>query len=188
MPHPTPKPKLCKCLAKVQNGSLAIELLAPIPGGFVHTCAFKSWKALLAQAKADKIVIKPTSSVDTYRDGVIQEKAFYQRYEKVDATDPRLKSPKAITRKYDNAIWLLKPGVAPCSTPRNSNHGLGIAIDVANASGKIFDWMVANANKYGWYLQTGDPKKPGFEPWHWQYTLGKVWEPAAATPSPTPGI
>jgi len=81
---------------------------------------------------------------------------------------------------------LLKPGQAPCSTPRNSNHGLGIAIDVANASGKIFDWMIANASTYGWYLQTGDPKKPGFESWHWQYTLGKVWTDPNETAAPPP--
>jgi hypothetical protein len=184
MPYPTPAPKLCKCLKNVRNGSLPPELLAPIPGGFVHTCAFKSWKALLAHAKRDKIVIKPTSSVDTYRPGDIQERAFFARYEKVKADDPRLKDPKAITRKYEDAIWLLKPGNAPCSTPRNSNHGLGIAIDVANASGKIFDWMVANASTYGWYLQTGDPKKPGFESWHWQYTLGKVWTDPNETAAP----
>jgi len=186
--YPTPAPKLCKCLKDVRNGSLPEELLAPIPGGKIHTCAVASWKALLAQAKTDKIVIKPTSTVDTYRDGVTQERAFYARYEKVPATDPRLKSPKAITRKYEGAIWLLKPGVAPSATPRNSNHGLGIAIDVANCSGKIFAWMLANAPKYGWYLQTGDPKKPGFESWHWQYTLGKVWKPAAVTPSATPSL
>ena len=66
MPYPTPAPKLCKCLKTVRNGSLPPELLAPIPGGFVHTCAFKSWKALLAHAKRDKIVIKPTSSVDDH--------------------------------------------------------------------------------------------------------------------------
>ena len=44
--------------------------------------------------------------------------------------------------------------------------------------------MVANASTYGWYLQTGDPKKPGFESWHWQYTLGKVWTDPNETAAP----
>ena len=166
--YPTPKPKICKCLTGVRNGSLPPELLAPIPGGFVHTCAFKSWKALLAQAKRDKIVIKPTSSVDTYRPGDIQERAFYARYEKVKADDPRLKSPKAITRKYEDAIWLLKPGVAPCSTPRNSNHGLGLAVDVANASGKVLAWLLENEQRFGFSHEVVD--MPGAEPWHLRWT------------------
>lgn len=95
MPYPTPAPKLCKCLKTVRNGSLPPELLAPIPGGFVHTCAFKSWKALLAHAKRDKIVIKPTSSVDTYRPGDIQERVLFCALRESQSRRPSAQRPES---------------------------------------------------------------------------------------------
>ncbi len=49
-----------------------------------------------------------------------------------------------------------------------------IAEDFANCSGKTFNWLIKNANRFGWYIGTGDPSKPGFESWHWEYVLGNV--------------
>ena len=56
----------------------------------------------------------------------------------------------------------------PNSTPR-----VTIAISV-----------LKNANRFGWYIGTGDPSKPGFESWHWEYVLGNVWAPPAETVTP----
>lgn len=54
------------------------------------------------------------------------------------------------------------------AAPGSSNHNLGIAIDVANANGKILEWLRANADDYGftWELQE--------EPWHIRYVCGDV--------------
>jgi peptidoglycan hydrolase-like protein with peptidoglycan-binding domain len=38
--------------------------------------------------------------------------------------------------------------------------------------GACFEWMCANAPKYGFYLQTGDRNSKNWEAWHWQYCLG----------------
>ena len=65
------------------------------------------------------------------------------------------------------------------AAPGTSNHNLGIAIDVANANGKILEWLLANADDYGftWELQE--------EPWHIRYVCGdaipakvKAWKEA----------
>jgi LAS superfamily LD-carboxypeptidase LdcB len=67
--------------------------------------------------------------------------------------------------------------MAPLAVPGTSNHNLGIAVDIANASGKRLEWMLANAHKYGfsWELQS--------EPWHIRYVAGddipeavKIWK------------
>jgi peptidoglycan hydrolase-like protein with peptidoglycan-binding domain len=38
--------------------------------------------------------------------------------------------------------------------------------------GKCFEWMCANAPKYGFYLQGNNAASKEFEAWHWQYALG----------------
>ena len=53
-----------------------------------------------------------------------------------------------VTRTFEGKTWYLKKGKA------------------------CFDWMCANAPKYGFYLQGSDPKSKEFEAWHWQYCLG----------------
>lgn len=64
-------------------------------------------------------------------------------------------------------------GVA-AATPGGSKHGWGQAIDCSgfgNGPGnKYFDWMEANAKKYGWVNPAWAKKSgAGYEPWHWEY-------------------
>ena len=66
-------------------------------------------------------------------------------------------------------------GVA-AAKPGTSQHGWGLAIDCSGLGDKgspKFDWMDANAPKYGW-VNPGWAKKggAGHEPWHWEY-VGK---------------
>ena len=61
--------------------------------------------------------------------------------------------------------------------PGTSNHGWGLAIDLAsninNANSEQSAWMRANAYKYGWVHPTwahdGTPKGGADEPWHWEF-------------------
>ncbi len=61
--------------------------------------------------------------------------------------------------------------------PGTSNHGWGLAIDIAsnvnNANSEQSAWMRANAYKYGWVHPTwahdGNPKDGPEEPWHWEF-------------------
>jgi len=110
--YPTQKIKMPKDLAGHKNGQLPDELLGPVPGGKLHTCAVRSYKHMLNAAKADGITLKPTSTVDTYRPYSVQYNAFMQRYSPKPTDDTR-----GITRTFEGATWYLKKGMAPCAAP-----------------------------------------------------------------------
>jgi LAS superfamily LD-carboxypeptidase LdcB len=52
------------------------------------------------------------------------------------------------------------------AVPGTSNHNLGIAIDIAHASGARLAWLLKNAQDFGfsWEVQS--------EPWHLRYVAG----------------
>ncbi len=63
-----------------------------------------------------------------------------------------------------------------CANPGTSNHGWGKAVDIGGCcainagAGPAFDWLTANAGRYGWTHPTwarAGGSKP--EPWHWEY-------------------
>ena len=155
-------------LAGKQNGLLPATLLGTIAGGRLHKNAVAGWQAMCVAAAKAGIVLDPTSSADTYRTLAIQEAAFFQRY----SAKP---TGSTVTRTYRGQTYWLKKGYAPSASPGTSNHGWGLAVDIANASGKRFTWLIANANKYGFYIGVGDSTSPNFEPWHWEYVLGKPY-------------
>ena len=159
-------------LAGKQNGQLPDNLLTAITGGQLHKNAAPAYTAMKTAAAKTGITIKPTSSADTYRLLAIQEQAFFTRYSPKPTTS-------TVTRTYRGQTYWLKKGYAPSASPGTSNHGWGLAIDIANATGKTFTWLVNNANKYGFYIGVADSTSPNFEPWHWEYVLGKQY---GATP------
>lgn len=67
-------------------------------------------------------------------------------------------------------IYAERPGFA--AVPGTSNHGKGQAVDLCGgvqSSGSIqFNWMEANAGKYGWVHPAWAYSNP-FEPWHWEF-------------------
>jgi LAS superfamily LD-carboxypeptidase LdcB len=63
------------------------------------------------------------------------------------------------------------------ATPGQSNHGLGLAVDLGgginNFGTKQYDWMLKNAPNFGWVNPTWAQQsgsKP--EPWHWEFVGG----------------
>jgi LAS superfamily LD-carboxypeptidase LdcB len=96
---------------------------------------------------------------------------FNERY----AASPTGRTPQ-VTRTYKGKTWYLKKGVAPAGTPGTSNHGWGLAIDVANASGKRLDWLLgdgfatSNALKFGFSWEVKDGANA--EAWHIRYVCG----------------
>jgi peptidoglycan hydrolase-like protein with peptidoglycan-binding domain len=50
--------------------------------------------------------------------------------------------------------------------------------------GACFDWMCANAPKYGFYLQGDNRASKEFEAWHWQYCLGDASPDGSAQTAP----
>jgi len=162
-PFPVVKVELCSHLRGVKPGALPADLLKTIEKGKLHHCAADAYEAMDEAANAAGIDLSPTSTADTYRSLEMQEYGFFQRY-----TDkPNKKQAKRKPRVYKGRAWYLKsPKLAPIAVPGTSNHNLGIAVDIANASGKRLEWMLANAHKYGfsWEVQS--------EPWHLRYVAG----------------
>jgi len=161
--YPVVKVKLCDHLKDCKPGELPADLLRGIEGkGRLHHCAADAYEAMDAAANAEGIDLSPTSQADTYRSLETQEYGFYARY-----TDkPNKKIMKQTPRIYKGKAWYLKKGLAPMAVPGTSNHNLGIAIDIANASGKRLEWLLKNAERFGfsWEVQS--------EPWHLRYVAG----------------
>ena len=163
--QPVIKIQLCSHLKGVKPGELPAELLRPIEGkGRLHHCAADAYEAMDAAANAEGIDLSPTSQADTYRSLETQEYGFYQRH-----TDkPGKKLLKQTPRIYKGKLWYLKKGMAPMAVPGTSNHNLGIAIDIANATGKRLDWLHKNAVSFGFSWEFTS----GAEPWHLRYVAG----------------
>jgi LAS superfamily LD-carboxypeptidase LdcB len=161
--YPVVPVKLCSCLKGVKPGELPAKLLRGIEGkGKLHHCAADAYEAMDAAANAAGIDLSPTSQADTYRSLETQEYGFYQRY--TDTPKPALMKQKP--RIYKGKAWYLKKGMAPMAVPGTSNHNLGIAIDIKDASGARLAWLLENAHKFGfsWELDS--------EPWHLRFVVG----------------
>ena len=132
----------------------------------MHHCAARAVEAMIAGAKADGVILKPTSSGDTFRSIQQQTAGFVVRYQKAPLAG-------ATTRTWNGEKWYLKPGNAPLAAPNDdpktcSRHMLGIAVDVANASGKVLAWLLENEQRFGFSHEVVD--MPGAEPWHLRWT------------------
>ena len=153
-----------------KNGDLQPALLRNIkaPNGKLHSLAATAWNCLQLAAYFDGIELK---HVGAYRPLTQQVALFNTRYQDT----PTGRTPQ-VTRKYQGKTWYLKKGYAPAGTPATSNHGIGLAIDVASASGKRLEWllgdgfMTSNALKYGfsWEVKSG----ANAEAWHIRYVCG----------------
>jgi len=181
--YPVRPVKLPADLKGVKPGELPDNLLRPIEGkGKLHHLAADAYEAMDEAANADGIDLAPTSQADTYRSLAVQEYAFYQRY-----TDtPTPKQAKGKPKIYKGKAWYKKsPKLADLATPGASQHNLGLAVDIAHASGKRLEWLLANEHKYGFSHELDS------EPWHIRYVDGdevpqlvKEWKAKKATGEP----
>jgi hypothetical protein len=196
--HPVAKMVLPKEVAKVGNGKLTPKMMKKVKcGGQMWNSAADAFNALYDAALAAGYKLR---NIGDYRPFEGQLSMFMDRYDqKATGRKPE------ITRTYQGKTWYLKKGKSPSGTPGTSNHGFGLAIDIAiDNKGKIqaiggtkaYAWMCQNAPSYGFYLQ-GAPTRPDgkpnpeYEAWHWQYCLGDGVAPAMsgsapAAPAPAP--
>jgi len=157
-------------LAGQKNGELNPALLRDIksPNGKLHRLAATAWNVLQLAAFFDGIELK---HVGAYRPLARQVAMFNERY----SATPTGRTPQ-VTRTYQGKTWYLKKGVAPAGSPSTSNHGWGLAIDVASASGKRLDWLLgdgfytSNALKFGFSWEVRDGANA--EAWHIRYIAG----------------
>ena len=141
-----------------ENGKLPTSLLAEIRGGFLHHTAASAYIKMQSDARKSGITLEPTSSADTYRRFSIQLKTFLHRYDNTVR--------KSVPKKYQKKLWWLKPGFAGAAVPGTSNHGWGLAIDLKNCNQKTVEWLLKNADKYGFSWEDQS------EPWHIRYYKG----------------
>jgi LAS superfamily LD-carboxypeptidase LdcB len=149
------------------NGKFATSKLTSIGGSAtLLTPAAKSWLKMVAAAKKDGITL---ASAGAYRPYSTQVSLFTARY-------TTAKIPTVDVRIWGGVRYYRKPGMAATAVPGTSNHGLGVAIDVANAfyaygspPSKIVSWLNKHAKKYGWVRQDWTYTRALWEPWHWEY-------------------
>jgi len=155
-----------------KNGELPDTLLRPVKGGGqLEAHAATAWAAMQLAAHFDGVDL--SKHVGAYRPLAAQKALFTQRY---SATQTG-RVPE-VTRTMAGKTWYLKKGMAPAGVPSTSNHGFGVAIDVASASGTRLEWLLGdgfltcNALKFGFSWQVSDSKDKNFEAWHLQYFAG----------------
>jgi LAS superfamily LD-carboxypeptidase LdcB len=134
-------------------------------GGSLELCAADAWEALVAAAKADGVLLTPTSSGDMFRSIDQQKAGFLKRYQVKEIVG-------ASTRTYNDVTYYLKPNNAPLAAPNDdaktcSKHMLGVAVDVAGSNGKRLEWMFNNIEKFGFSWEVVPE-----EPWHIRYVAG----------------
>lgn len=145
-------------LAGAKNGFILGEYLTPTRGGdSLHHLAARAFDAMHAKAEAHGIELAMT---DGYRPYETQERLFRERYSTVWR-------PGAPSKKWHGTTWWKRYGVATAATPGTSNHGWGLATDIADATGERLLWLDEYAADYGfsWELL---PE----EPWHLRYING----------------
>lgn len=180
--YPVMEIKMPSDLIGKENGKLPADILRTVnaPAGQMHHKAATAWNCLQLAAFFAGIELK---HVGAYRPFERQLAMFNERY----SPTPTGRTPE-VTRTHDGKKFYLKKGVAPSSAPGNSNHGWGLAIDVADASGKRLDWMIGDQSvpfgggspvvQYGFSWEVKDPKNPNAEAWHIRYCSGDTFTPA----------
>jgi LAS superfamily LD-carboxypeptidase LdcB len=183
MKYPYRKLVLPDALSQQINGKLSPKVLASVKtGGKMWKGASVSFNAMYDEAQKAGITLR---NIGDYRSFDDQLAMFRDRYALVDQG----RKPQ-VTRQFEGKTWFLKKGKSPSAAPdptgkKGSNHGWGLAIDLAvegkkgelvglGSANKAMAWMCANAPRFGFYLQSDNPKSPEFEAWHWQYVLGDV--------------
>jgi LAS superfamily LD-carboxypeptidase LdcB len=165
VPYPVVEVKYCSHLAGKKPSEVTPDILRKtVSGGKMELCAADAWDAMVAAAAKDGVTLKPTSLGDQFRSIEQQKAAFLQRYRKEPVAN-------STSRTWNGQKWWLKKGLAPLAAPNDdpktcSRHMLGLAVDVANASGKILEWLLANENKFGFSHEVQS------EPWHIRYVAG----------------
>ena len=170
----------------VENGKLPSSLLTEIgvPGALMEKTAARAFRAMLAEMR--KGGFEPRQ-VGHYRTFQQQLNLFTSRYQESNlstfqntAAAHRKQWNEATKHGFGSIYWVKKlingryPATA--ATPGNSNHGLGLALDLAEEydadsapdaiRSQWVQWLVNNAGRFGISAELQS------EPWHWRYVAG----------------
>jgi len=155
-------------LSGLSNGKLPDGFLVAtdIPGVKLEPNAARAFNALNAAASAERFKVRATGG---YRSYERQEVLFLERY-----TTEKLEGRP--TKNWNGKTYYQKPGTAMAATPGSSNHGLGLAVDLAEendgdagvefVSPRLVLWLCNHADEFG--ISAEDQS----EVWHWRYVAG----------------
>lgn len=190
-------------LAGHQNGKLPDHLLVKIGVGSarMEMTAARSFIAMFAEAK--KVLGVHPRHVGDYRPYDAQLRLFTDRYEPVSLAVYSITSPSHRKKwddgkiVYGSAYWRKKKRAdgsypATAATPGASNHGWGLAIDIAEEYDSdpqpdpirdlFVRWLCDNASRYGISAELQS------EPWHWRYVAGDAIPAATREYERTGGV
>ena len=178
MKLPVVKITMPSSLDGVSNGDLPEGLLRSVgKGGKLHVNAARAFEALRADAKKHGFDLVYTWG-GTYRPLSAQVSLFERRYDS-DYVEGR--NVKTGSRTWNGHRYYKKKGVAAAATPGKSNHGWGLAVDMALDSdradgldpddavyiGPALRYLSTRAAEFGWSWEL-----PKTEPWHLRYVAG----------------
>lgn len=165
--------KLPRSLTGAKNGQLLPSQLEEIgPSGWLVPPAARCWRMLKLAAEGDLGRPLTWTFGGTYRSFAAQSTVWHQRMTTTPTPAQRLRAKVKLT--WDGKTWYLVTG-AQVARPGTSNHGLGLAIDVAygthpsnatSVDAAWRDWAIANAHRFGFSFETQS------EIWHLRYVAG----------------
>lgn len=152
-----------------QNGNLPSTLLKPIRPNYserLHPKAATAWEWLRVLALLIPKLNFTTGKDGAYRTYNEQVTLFEKRYS--PTYDPATTTTN--NKTWNGIVWYLKKNATEASTPGNSNHGLGLAIDLKMSDGsglttRALNWLIANVEAYGFSWENN-------ENWHIRYVAG----------------
>lgn len=168
-------------LATQKNGELgpcSLTSIYFVGAGYasLHPQPARSWNALVAACLRDTgRKLSVTSVADAYRSLQQQTDVFLRRY--MTPYNP-LYCTLSDSRTWNGVKYYKRYNVAPVAVPGTSNHGWGLAVDVAiwssslnkrvgiTSDANVWAWLQANAVKFGWSWELQS------EPWHIRYYSG----------------
>jgi hypothetical protein len=163
-----------RSLAGVKNGQIPRSSMVEVAGGgdLIREAA-RAWNALVATMRSETGI--RLTYTGTYRSLTSQVHALFSR---ASTTRP---SGSTWSRMYNGRRYYGRPGTAPVASPGTSNHGWGLAIDVAEGGytpstwrgvgGAALRWLQNNAESFGFSWE-GALSGSNFEPWHLRYFRG----------------
>lgn len=155
------------------NGQIPTSALTPLStGGYLLAPVAAAFEELRLRGARAGFTIALTSVGDAYRSLERQIKVFRERYSILPFPEM---GPFGDVRPWDsngNGVkerWVRVTG-ASAAIPGTSNHGLGLAVDIAGTggfSGPLYRWLTANAPALGWSNAEG---RKVDESWHWVHS------------------
>lgn len=182
---PIAKMTLPSSLRGQTNGKLPDRILDKIGvgGALMEKTAARSFVAMFSEARRAGFDIRQVGDYRTYQE---QVNLFVSRYEPVAyaryvvTPSDRKKVWEGGAQEHGSKYWVKRKinGSYPATaaSPGTSNHGWGLALDIAEEYDKdsapdpiraaFVAWLIDNARQYGISAELQS------EPWHWRYVAG----------------